>query len=218
MPTSPAAQGSLFEDDAADWAPSPPAAPPGFRYEAGFLSPDEEAGLLAHISGLPFEAMRYKQYVAQRRIVSYGGRFDFDRNALLAADAAPPWLQPLRERIAAWAGLPTDAFTQILVAEYSVGTPLGWHRDVPDFEDVVGVSLASEATMRFRPYRREARAPSPALPRSRSRTAVLKQVLAPRSIYLMQGPARWDWQHSVSPTLSLRYSITFRTSARRAVL
>ena len=124
MPTSPAGQGSLFDDDAADWAPSSPAGPPGFRYEAGFLSPDDEAGLLAHIAGLPFEAMRYKQYVAQRRVVSYGGRFDFDRNALLAADAAPPWLLPLRERIAAWAGLPPDAFTQILVAEYSVGTPL----------------------------------------------------------------------------------------------
>ena len=209
MPTSPAGQGSLFDDDAPGAAAPVLAEPPGFRYEAGFLSPADEADLLAQVSGLPFEAMRYKQYVAQRRIVSYGGRYDFDRNELQAAAAPAPWVLPLRDRIAAWAGLPPDAFTQILVAEYSVGTPLGWHRDVPDFEDVVGVSLAAEATLRFRPYRRE----SPS--RSSSRTAVLKQVLAPRSIYLLRGPARWDWQHSVSPTQSLRYSITFRTSARR---
>jgi alkylated DNA repair dioxygenase AlkB len=67
--------------------------------------------------------------------------------------------------------------------------------------------------MRFRPYRRDAE------PRSRVdgvKPVVFKQTLAPRSIYLLRGAARWDWQHSVSPTRSLRYSITFRTSARRA--
>ncbi|GGX24715.1 2OG-Fe(II) oxygenase [Pigmentiphaga litoralis] len=206
-------QASLFDDDALG-APTPPLpGPPGFRYEAGFLSPDEEADLLGQMAGLPFEAMRYKSYVAQRRVVSYGGRFDFDRNQLQDTDAPAPWVLPLRNRIAAWVGLPADAFTQILVAEYSVGTPLGWHRDVPDFEDVVGVSLAAEATMRFRPYRRDGQP----MPRADGvKPVVLKQTLAPRSIYLLRGPARWDWQHSVSPTRSLRYSITFRTSARRA--
>jgi alkylated DNA repair dioxygenase AlkB len=37
----------------------------------------------------------------------------------------------------------------------------------------------------------------------------------PRSIYLLRGPARWEWQHSVSATRSLRYSITFRTRRAR---
>lgn len=208
MPTSTPSQASLFDDDAAGASLPPLAGPPGFRYETGFLSPDEESDLLAHMAGLPFEAMRYKAYVAQRRVVSYGGRFDFDRNQLLATDAPAPWVLPLQHRIAAWVGLPPHAFTQVLVAEYSPGTPLGWHRDVPDFEDVVGVSLAGEATMRFRPYRRNGQPVS--------RADVLKYTLAPRSIYLLRGPARWDWQHSVSPTRSLRYSITFRTSARRA--
>jgi alkylated DNA repair dioxygenase AlkB len=209
MPTSSATQGSLFDADALGAPTPPPSGPPGFRYQAAFLNLEDEAELLAQVVGLPFEAMRYKSYVAQRRIVSYGGRFDFDRNELHAADAPAPWVLPLRARIAAWAGLPPDAFTQILIAEYSVGTPLGWHRDVPDFEDVVGISLAAVATMRFRPYRRESPSRSP------SRADVLKQVLAPRSIYQLRGPARWDWQHSVSPTQALRYSITFRTSARR---
>jgi alkylated DNA repair dioxygenase AlkB len=206
-------QASLFDDDALGALTPPLSGPPGFRYEAGFLSPREEVDLLGQVAALPFEAMRYKSYVAQRRVVSYGGRFDFDRNQLQDTDAPAPWVLPLRDRIAAWVGLPPDAFTQILVAEYSVGTPLGWHRDVPDFEDVVGVSLAAEATMRFRPHRRDAR------PMSRTdgvKPVVFKHTLAPRSIYLLRGPARWDWQHSVSPTRSLRYSITFRTSARRA--
>jgi alkylated DNA repair dioxygenase AlkB len=37
--------------------------------------------------------------------------------------------------------------------------------------------------------------------------------LAPRSSYVMQGPIRWGWQHSIPPTKALRYSITFRTRA-----
>lgn len=108
----------------------------------------------------------------------------------------------MRAKVAAWLGVAPEAFTQNLVAEYREGTPLGWHRDVPDFEDVVGVSLLGEAVMRFRPYP----------PREPKKAGVIKLVVQPRSIYLLRRPARWAWQHSVSPTQSLRYSITFRTA------
>ena len=90
----------------------------------------------------------------------------------------------------------------MLVAEYRPGSPLGWHRDAPDFQDIVGVSLLGEAVMRFRPYP----------PDQPKKGEVLKLLLEPRSIYLLRGPSRWAWQHSVTATRSLRYSITFRTS------
>ncbi len=35
--------------------------------------------------------------------------------------------------------------------------------------------------------------------------------LAPRSGYVLAGPARTAWQHHVPPAKRLRYSITFRT-------
>jgi alkylated DNA repair dioxygenase AlkB len=108
----------------------------------------------------------------------------------------------LRDRAAEWAGFARERFTQALVAEYREGTPLGWHRDVPDFEEVVGVSLLNEAVMRFRPWP----------PRAPSRADVIKLVLQPRSVYLLRGPARWAWQHSVAATKALRYSITFRAA------
>jgi alkylated DNA repair dioxygenase AlkB len=146
--------------------------------------------------------MRYQQYTALRRVVSYGGKYDFSARKLHAAEPLPDWLQPLREKAGAWAGIAPELFTQALVAEYAPGTPLGWHRDVPDFEDIVGISLGHEAVLRFRPY-------PPDAPR---RADVLKLTVAPRSIYLLRGPARWGWQHSVSPTKALRHSITFRTS------
>ena len=178
-----------------------PALPEGMRYEEAFLSRDEEVGLVARVEQLPLAPMQYRQHEALRRGAGYGGKYDFSAQKLAAAEPIPAWLQPLRERAARWAGVAPQAFTQALVAEYRPGTPLGWHRDVPDFEDIVGISLGHEGVMRFRPYPH----------RVGSKATTLKLVLPPRSIYLLRGTARWGWQHSVSPTQGLRYSITFRT-------
>jgi alkylated DNA repair dioxygenase AlkB len=184
---------------------APAQLPEGLRYEPGFLSEEEEAALIARIEALPLAPMKYQQYTALRRVVSYGGKYDFSARKLHEAEPIPEWLHPLRAKAGQWAGIEADAFTQALVAEYRPGTPLGWHRDVPDFEDVVGISLLNDAVIRFRPYP----------PREPKKTDVIKLTLAPRSIYLLRGSARWGWQHSVAPTKSLRYSVTFRTSRRR---
>jgi alkylated DNA repair dioxygenase AlkB len=185
-------------------APAPgPALPEGLRYEEEFLTRAEEAALVAQIEQLPLAAMKYQQYTALRRVVSYGGQYDFSAQKLHASEPIPEWLEPLRARAAGWIGVAPTQFTQALVAEYRPGTPLGWHRDVPDFEDIVGISLLNDAVMRFRPY-------PPDAPKKQD---VAKLTLAPRSIYLLRGVARWGWQHSVAATKQLRYSITFRTPA-----
>jgi alkylated DNA repair dioxygenase AlkB len=101
-------------------------------------------------------------------------------------------------------GVEAEALAHVLVAEYAPGTPLGWHRDVPDFEDVAGVSLGADAVLRFRPWP----------PTSPKKEDVLKLVVQRRSIYALRGPARWAWQHSVAPVAALRWSITFRTLRR----
>jgi alkylated DNA repair dioxygenase AlkB len=174
--------------------------PAGLRYEEGFLSAEEEARLLGAIRQLPLQEAQYKQYTARRRVASFGGRYDFSSQELLPAGAIPDWLIPLRGRAAAWARLPAEQIHHALVAEYAPGTPLGWHRDVPDFEAIVGISLGGSCRMRFRRY-----------PPPKPGRAEFHLDLAPRSIYTMQAEARWGWQHSVSPTKELRYSITFRT-------
>lgn len=191
------AQASLFDDAPA----AGPALPPGMAYQRGFLTSQEEDALVQLIQGWPLEPMRYKAYTARRKVLSFGGKYDFEANRLQQALPIPPELGPLQDRVAHWSGLEPHAFRQVLVAEYGEGTPLGWHRDVPDFEDVVGVSLLGEAVMRFRPW------PAKALKRS----DVIRLPVEPGSIYLLRGPSRWAWQHSVAPTKSLRYSITFRT-------
>ena len=35
--------------------------------------------------------------------------------------------------------------------------------------------------------------------------------LEPRSLVLMEGAARWKWEHEVKPLKGMRYSITMRT-------
>jgi alkylated DNA repair dioxygenase AlkB len=187
------------------FAPPVPVLPEGMAFQEGFLTEQEEQALAWVIEQLPLQPMQYRQFTARREVASFGGQYDFSAGRLDQAQALPPALHPLRDKVAGWLGIAPDAFTQALVARYSEGTPLGWHRDVPDFEDVVGVSLLGEAVMRFRPYP----------PRDLKRSDVLKLVLRPRSIYLLRGPARWGWQHSVAPVRSLRYSITFRTARKR---
>ena len=174
--------------------------PDGFDYAEEFITPDEERQLIHIFQVLPFQVAIYKEYSARRRIVSFGGRFDYSNNVLLPGPPIPEWLVPLRQRAAAWAGLSNECIHHALIAEYRPGTPLGWHRDVPDFESIVGFSLAGPAKLRFRRY-------PPAKP---GRTE-LSVELAPRSVYTMQAAARWKWQHSVPPTSALRYSVTFRT-------
>ncbi len=171
----------------------------GFVYEPHFLSEAEEAALIDQVKKLPLKEAEYKQFLAKRRIHSYGGRYDFSANRLLEAEPIAPFLYPLRERVARWTAHSPESFAQALVAEYTPGTQLGWHRDVPQFELVVGVSLGSPCKMRFRHYP----------PKARERSVAME--LAPRSIYRLEGEARWGWQHRIAPTPGLRYSITFRT-------
>lgn len=179
--------------------------PPGMRYTREFISREEEAALLEHIRALPLTEAKYQQYTARRRTISFGAGYDFSHRRTTPAPALPSGFFALRARAAEFAGLPPDAFVQCLISEYQIGTPLGWHRDVPDYEVIVGISLAGWARLRMRPY--------PWTP-DRKRE-ILSIDLEPRSAYVLRDTARWGWQHQVPPTKALRYSITFRSARRR---
>jgi alkylated DNA repair dioxygenase AlkB len=177
----------------------------GFKYQASFLSAEEELTLMKMISSLDLKEAQYRQWRANRRTVSFGGKYDFTAHELMPAESIPEFLFALRARVAAWSSIDESQFNHAIIAEYRTGTQLGWHRDVRDFESVIGVSLAGAARMRFRPYP----------PQVGARRTACSIELAPRSIYAMQGAARWKWQHAISPTKGLRYSITFRTLTAR---
>lgn len=175
-----------------------PPTPEGFRYTPDLVTPAKEATLAARLAALPFEPFDFHGHLAHREVVGFGHRYDYASRQVQAAAPIPDFLLPLRARVADLAGLPPEAFEQLLINRYRAGAGIGWHRDKPHFDVVAGVSLLSPCTLRFR--RRT--------PTGWDRLAV---PLAPRSAYLLTGPARHDWEHSIAAHAEPRYSITFRT-------
>ena len=180
------------------------ALPDGFRYQPEFLTPEDEAALLAHMPELDFQAFDFQGYKGLRRVVYFGWRYDFTAGKLGQAKPIPDFLLPLRGKAAAFAGLAADAFGHVLINEYQPGAPIGWHRDRPQFDDVVGVSLGAPGRFRFR--RKQGG--------GWERRAL---TVEPRSVYLLRGSARTDWEHSLPPAPALRYSITFRSLKAGAI-
>lgn len=175
----------------------PPVAPEGFQYQDDLVTPAEEVELVSRLAGLAFEPFQFRGYEGRRRVVSFGLRYDFTGPGLVDAEPMPDWLLPVRDRAAAFAGLPGEAFRHVLINEYREGAPIGWHRDRPVFEKIVGVSLVSPTVMRFRR-------------RVGERFERMNVPVAPRSAYLLDGAARLAWEHSLPEAKAHRYSITFR--------
>jgi len=175
-----------------------PPLPEGFRYHTDVITPAEELELLERIAPLPFREFEFQGYLGKRRVVSYGWRYDFNEKTLRKADDMPPFLRDLRAVAARFAEVDPSALQQALVSEYAPGAGIGWHRDKAMFGDVIGISLHSACTLRLR--RRTG-------PRKWARAAITAE---PRSAYLLRGPSRTDWEHSIPPVSELRYSITFR--------
>jgi alkylated DNA repair dioxygenase AlkB len=174
-----------------------PALIEGFAYQPDILSPDQEQELLERVRQLPFKEFEFHGYTGKRRVVSYGWKYDFSQRKLQRVDDIPPWLLPLRETAAGFAGIAPEELQQALVTEYDVGAAIGWHRDKAVFGDVIGISLVSSARFRLRHK----------LGRNWERAAL---TIEPRSAYLLRGPSRTEWEHSIPAVDSLRYSITFR--------
>ena len=174
-------------------------APEGLRYLPDFLSEEEEQALATALSQLDYKEIHMHGVVAKRTVVHYGWDYGYESWRITPATAMPRFLLPLRDRCAGMAGLEPCALEEVLVSRYPPGASIGWHRDAPMFGPVViGVSLLGAARMRFRRKVGDGFA-----------TSALE--LAPRSAYVLAGPARSVWQHTLSPVKHLRYSLSFRT-------
>src|SRR5207248_5287865 len=131
----------------------PDALPEGFVYQPGFLHTTEHDELLRHIAALNFEAFDFHGYIAKRRVVEYGFAYDFGSRKTSAAQPIPDFQISLRNKAARFSGLVPEDLVEAVVTEYPPGAPIGWHRDVPQFETIIGISLAGSARMRLKPYR-----------------------------------------------------------------
>jgi alkylated DNA repair protein (DNA oxidative demethylase) len=178
------------------------ALPEGFQHADDFLGVDEEAALLERFRSLDFHEVRMRGVAARRRVIQYGWKYSFESLRMTQGPELPDYLRSIRDRAADFAGLAREDLSEALVTEYSPGAAIGWHRDAPGFGVVVGISLASNCRFRFR--------------RGQTRNWTTTEVpLKPRSIYVLKGAARSEWQHSIPAVGELRYSITFRTMRER---
>jgi alkylated DNA repair dioxygenase AlkB len=175
-----------------------PLLPEGLRYAPDVISPPDEAELLTHVRTLPFKAFEFHGFLGKRRVVSFGWKYDYDERLIRRVDDMPEFLLPVREVAAAFAGIPTGNLQQALVSEYEEGAGIGWHRDKPEYDDVVGISLLSPCPFRLRR-------------KSGAKWERVTLDVQPRSAYLLRGPVRTQWEHSIVAVPALRYSITFRS-------
>lgn len=180
---------------------APSTLPEGFRHVQELISAQEERALIGELQGLPFKEFEFHGFVGKRRVVSFGWRYDFNGGGFHRIEPIPAFLLPLRAKAAAFASIEAGAIEHALVTEYRDGAAIGWHRDRPVFDDVIGISLGSPCLFRFR---RKAGA-------TWQRCSL---TAAPRSAYLLRGPSRTDWEHSIPGVNGLRYSVTFRTLRR----
>jgi alkylated DNA repair dioxygenase AlkB len=174
-----------------------PAWPEGFRYEPEVIDARTEASVLEAVRALPFREFEFQGYTAKRRVISFGWQYDFDARRLHKAEDMPAFLVELRAYAARFAGLPATEFQHVLVMEYGSGAAIGWHRDKGVFGQVVGISLLSPCTFRLR------RPTGTGFDR-------VSLTAEPRSAYLLSGPARDEWEHSIPGVEALRYSVTYR--------
>jgi alkylated DNA repair dioxygenase AlkB len=172
--------------------------PEGLEYRAELASPDEEAELLKYFRELDFREYEFHGYFGKRRVVSFGLHYDTDESAVGDTNDIPGFLLPLRQKAADFARLAPSELQIALVTEYTPGAGIGWHRDRPAYRDVIGVSFGSSCRFRLRRKRGS----------SWERASL---IVEPRSVYLLRGPARTEWQHSIPPAERLRYSVTFRS-------
>jgi alkylated DNA repair dioxygenase AlkB len=191
----PQAQLKLFD--------APLSLPDGMRYRADVLTSAEARALVGFIETLPLKPFEFAGgFHGNRRVISFGWRYDYQAQRAIAAEPIPDELLALRRKVARFAGCEAEAFQQALITEYAPGAGIGWHKDKAMFGEIVGVSLLAECTFRLR--RRQGT--------SWQRVSL---AAAPRSAYLLSGPSRTQWEHSVPPLDRLRYSVTFRNLAAK---
>jgi alkylated DNA repair dioxygenase AlkB len=181
--------------------PIEPAYPPGFQYQDEFISVEEERLLLEVISKTELHTFIFQGYEAKRRVSSFGYDYSFDKRELQKGKPIPDEFNFLTERVAKHLSIDPSIIVELLIIEYPVGAVINWHRDAPPFDIIAGISLLSDCKFKLRPYDKS----------KQGRSSVITVPVRRRSLYIMSGESRSDWEHSTAPLNNVRYSITLRT-------
>lgn len=178
-----------------------PVLPAGFSYSPCFITEAEEMNLLKAIDQFDLQNMKFHEYEAKRKVISFGKGWSFTEQQLKEGNPIPGEFNFLVERIADHLQISNESIAQFLITEYPVGSVINWHRDAPPFETIVGVSLLADCHFKLRPHDKE----------KQTRSATISLPVQRHSIYSMTGISKTAWQHCTAPVDKVRYSLTFRT-------
>jgi alkylated DNA repair dioxygenase AlkB len=173
--------------------------PMGFSYIPDFLDPDEQEALLRILHDLEFVHDTFRGQRLKRSYAQFGYAYASTGRRLTPAVPLPDCLLDLIDR--AKPHVPEGcAFNQCIVTHYPKGSGIGWHTDAVRFgECIMAVSLGDAARVQFRANGTE--------------QVACEVMTSPGSLYVMHGPARWNYQHQVVPVAADRYALTFRLVA-----
>jgi alkylated DNA repair dioxygenase AlkB len=181
--------------------PIDPKYPEGFQYIPDFITKAEEDNWYHEISKLNLHTFQFQGYEAKRKVASFGYDWSFEKRILSKGKDVPPSFHLLIEKVAKQLHLKFEDFGELLCTEYPVGSVINWHRDAPPFDLIAGISLMSDCIFKLRPQDKT----------KQTRTSIISLPVKRRSLYVMEGIARTDYQHSIAPVKEIRYSITLRT-------
>jgi len=175
--------------------------PPGFSYYPDFITLEEEKMLLTEISRVELHEFVFRGFKANRKVASFGYDYSFESGRLTEGKDIPPSFDFLIEKVSVKLQIKPGDFAELLVIDYPQKCVMNWHRDAPPFGLIAGISLLSDCVFKLRPADKA----------QQTRSSIISVPVKHRSLYVMQGEARSDWQHSVAPVSQTRYSITLRT-------
>lgn len=182
------------------------ALPSGFTYAEDFISQEEEDMLIGEIEKLQLRTFVFQGYEARRKVASFGYEYNFETRRLRKGGEIPSVFSGVIGRVAEVTSLSPTSFAELLLTEYPAGAVINWHRDAMPFEVIAGISLLSDCILKLRPYDKS----------RQSRKAVISVPVRRRSLYIIKGSARWEWEHSTAPVASRRFSITLRTLSEQS--
>jgi alkylated DNA repair dioxygenase AlkB len=185
--------------------PIEPILPAGFSYHENFLTIEEEQRLCKEILKMNLHTFLFQGFEAKRKVASFGYDWSFEKRILSKGKDIPSVFDSLINKVAAYLQIDRNQFAELLVTEYPIGSVINWHRDAPPFDIIAGISLASDCIFKLRPHDKS----------KQGRGSVISLPVRRRSLYIMQGPARSEWQHSITPVREIRYSITLRTLSHK---
>ena len=175
--------------------------PDGFHYFPDFISAEEELALVEEIEKTELHTFMFQGFEAKRKTASFGYDYSFNKRAISKGKPIPAAFNTVIKKVANKLSIDNNDFAELLVTEYPEGSVINWHRDAPPFDVIAGISLLSDCVFKLRPQDKS----------KQNRNSVISFPVKRRSLYIISGVARTDWQHSIAPVKQVRYSATLRT-------